>query len=196
MQKLKILFLVSAFGFFGFAAVSQTTWKADPAHSSVNFKVKHSGISLVTGKFEKFEGTLAGDSANFSDAKISFTVQTSSINTSVTPRDNHLRSADFFEVEKYPEMKFESTRMEKKAVDQYLLFGNLTIKNVTKPVVFEVTHGGHFKNDRGEKHGFQASYTIDRTDFNVSYDPTGAGIGKNVEINLYLQMVKQKAENP
>ena len=189
MKKLMTLFAVM---FFMTASMAQTNWKVDPMHSSLNFKIKHSGISMVTGKFDKYEGGLTTKGEDLSDAKFSFTVDVNSINTSVEPRDKHLRSADFFEVEKYPSMKFESTKILKTGKkDHYLLFGNLTIKDVTKEVVFDLKHGGNQKSDKGEKIGFKATTEIDRFDYNINYDPGAAGIGKEVEITVHLQFAKQ-----
>lgn len=189
----KLFFLLFAFVLMGSAASAQTTWKTDPYHSSVNFVIKHSGISFVPGKFEKFDGTMTASKADFTDAKINFTVDVNSINTSVEPRDNHLRSADFFEVAKYPEMKFVSTSFKKKRGSNYELKGNLTIKDVTKPVTFQVVYGGVSKDQKGnEKIGFWAFVNVNRLDYNVSYDPTGMGIAKDVDIRLYLQFAKSK----
>ena len=171
---------------------AQSTWKTDPYHSSVNFTIKHSGISLVPGEFDQFEGTLVYAKPDITDAKIDFTVETKSINTGVEMRDNHLRSADFFEVEKYPKMTFKSTKMELLKGNMYKLHGNLTIKDVTRPVVFDVTYGGSAKDQKGtDKVGFSASTSINRLDYNINYDPTGMGVAKTTDIVLYLQLVKQ-----
>src|SRR5690606_23803105 len=126
------------------------------------------------------------------DANFDFTIQTQSINTNVENRDNHLRSADFFEVEKYPTITFKSSKILATAKpNQYLLYGNLTIKDVTKPVVFDVTFGGIAKSDQGKKMGMKAKTTINRFDYNINYDPTAAGIGKDVTIIVHLQFAKQ-----
>lgn len=186
----KILLLAGA-ALFSLQTIAQTTWKVDPAHSSVNFTIKHMGINLVPGYFEKFDGSMRSDAKDFKDAKVEFTVQTASINTHVDMRDNHLRSADFFEVEKFPEMKFTSTKMVKSGKD-YKLHGNLTIKDVTKPVVFDVLYGGMAKDQKGgEKVGFMATATINRLDYNINYDPSGQGVAKNVEIKIYTELAKQ-----
>ena len=190
MKKSFLLFIAIAFA--SLQVMAQVTWTTDPAHSSVNFTIKHSGISLVPGKFEKFDGTLETNGDDFTNAHVVFSVDVSSVNTSVPRRDDHLRSADFFEVEKYPYMKFESTGFVKNPKkenenDTYTLNGNLTIKDVTRPVSFKVKHGGTLVNDRGKKHGFTAKTTIDRTDYNINYDPTGSGVAKDVNIVIYLQ---------
>ena len=191
MKKLFFLSFIALFTAAG--AFAQTTWKVDPFHTSVNFNIKHSGISFVPGKFEKFDGTMVSSKSDFTDAKINFTVDVNSINTSVEARDNHLRSADFFEVTKYPEMKFVSTSFKKKRGNNYELKGNLTIKDVTKSVTFHAVYGGSSKDQQGnDKIGFWAFLTLNRLDYNVNYDPTGMGIAKDVDLKIYLQFAKAK----
>lgn len=142
---MKKIFLFLALTAMSFQLFAQKNWAPDPMHSFVTFTIKHMGISFVTGKFDQFSGELVAAKEDFSDAKINFTVQTSSINTGVDMRNNHLKTADFFDAEKYPEMKFVSTSFKKKAGNQYTLTGKLTIKDVTKPVVLAVTYGGKTK---------------------------------------------------
>lgn len=171
---------------------AQTQWKVDPYHSSLNFNIGHSGISIVNGKFLEYEGSLTTEGEALKGAKFDFTVKVNSINTNVEQRDNHLRSADFFEVEKYPNMTFESSKIEAtKKKDHYLLHGKLTIKDVTKDVVFDVHYGGTVKSDKGEKLGMKAETTINRFDYNIKYDPTAAGIAKDVKIIVHLQFANQ-----
>jgi len=177
---------------FSVGTFAQTEWKVDPYHSSLNFNIAHSGISIVNGKFLDYEGTLTTVGEALEKAKFDFTVKVKSINTNVEKRDNHLRSADFFEVEKYPNMTFVSTKIEEaKKKDHYKLHGKLTIKDVTKDLVFDVHYGGTVKSDQGEKLGMKAETTINRLDYNVDYDPTGAGIAKDVELVIHLQFAKQ-----
>ena len=108
-------------------------------------------------------------------------------------RDNHLKSADFFDAEKFPAMKFESTSIKKLKGNTYQLKGKLTIKNVTKPITVTVVYGGKSKDQQGnEKLGFQTTFKINRLDYNVSYDPTGAGIAKDVDVAVYVEFVKNK----
>ncbi len=174
-----------------FALTAQSQYKVDPAHTSVNFKVKHSGITFVNGKFEKFDGGITGSLDQMEEAKVFFNVDVNSINTSVPMRDGHLRSADFFDVENYPAMTFESTRIEKVDEKKYKLHGKLQIKEVTRDATFDVTYGGVVKGENGaETAGFIAKSSINRLDYNVAYDPDGAGIGKEVIITLYLEFKK------
>ena len=189
MKKTMILFLLTV---ASFGSVAQTKWKVDPNHSSINFNIEHSGISIVNGKFLDYSGSLTTDGAALTNANFDFTVKVTSVNTSVDARDKHLRSADFFEVEKYPNMTFKSSKILATGhPDKYLLYGKLTIKDVTKDVIFDVHYGGNMKNDKGEKLGLKAETTINRMDYNVNYDPTGAGIAKDVKIIVHLQFAKQ-----
>lgn len=171
---------------------AQTQWQVDPYHSSLNFNISHSGISIVNGKFLEYAGKLTTDGEALENAKFDFTVQVNSINTNVDKRDDHLRSADFSHVEEYPTMTFTSKKMvAAKKPNEYLLYGDLTIKGVTKEVVFNVHYGGTVKNDQGEKLGMKAETTINRFDYKINFDPGATGVGKDVKIIVHLQFAKQ-----
>ena len=188
MKKAMYLLVMT---FVTIGSYAQTQWKVDPYHSSLNFNISHSGISIVNGKFLEYTGDLTTKGEALNDASFDFTVTVNSINTNVEDRDDHLRSKDFFEVEKYPEMTFESTRiLATGKPDHYLLHGNLTIKDVTKPVIFDVTYGGVAKSDQGEKLGMKAKTSINRFDYDINYDPAAAGVGKEVNIVVHLQFAK------
>ena len=190
MKKLFLFVLATSLSISTFA---QIKWTTDPMHSFVNFAVKHSGISFVDGSFKKFEGEIVATKADLTDAKITFSADVASINTSVEMRDNHLKSDDFFNAEKYPKMTFVSTSFKKVKNNVYTLAGKLTIRDVTKNVKFDVVYGGTAKDQQGNtKAGFLATTKINRLDYNVSYDPTGAGIAKDVHITLNLQFVQAK----
>jgi polyisoprenoid-binding protein YceI len=164
--------------FFTVSSFAHTQWKVDPYHSSLNFDISHSGISIVNRKFLEYTGNLTTNGEALNNANFDFTVKVKSINTNVEDRDNHLRSADFFDAEKYPEMTFKSTKiLAKGKPDEYLLYGKLTIKDVTKDVIFDVYYGGTAKSDQGEKLGLKAKTTINRFDYNIDFDPTAAGVG-------------------
>jgi len=189
---MKNLMTLVALTFLTVSSFAQTQWKVDPFHSSLNFNISHSGISIVNGKFLDYTGNLTTDGEALEDANFDFTVEVKSIDTNVEDRDNHLRSADFFDVEKYPEMTFESTKiLATGKPDEYLLYGKLTIKDVTKDVIFDVHYGGTAKSDQGEKLGLKAKTTIDRLDYNIDFDPTGTSVGKDVIIVVHLQFAKQ-----
>ena len=175
------------------SSFAQTQWKVDPYHSSLNFNISHSGISIVNGKFLEYTGNLTTNEEGLNNANFDFTVKVKSVNTNVEDRDNHLRSADFFEVEKYPNMTFKSTKiLATGKPNEYLLYGKLTIKDVTKDVIFDVHYGGVAKSDKGDKLGLKAETTIDRFDYNIDFDPTASGVGKDVKIIVHLQFAKQK----
>lgn len=168
--------------------MAQSNYKVDPAHASVNFKVKHNGITFVQGRFDKFDGAIIGSPDQLESTRVFFNVNVESINTGVPMRDNHLRSSDFFEVEKFPTMSFESTAIEKVDDHKYKLHGKLQIKDVTKDVTFDVMYGGLVKGENGvEVIGFTAKNKINRLDYNIAFDPDGAGIGKDIFITLFLE---------
>lgn len=190
IMKKVLTFLAVAFIAIG--SFAQTNWKIDSAHSSLNFDIAHSGISFVNGKFTDYTGEVTTYGEELDEATINFTVQIASINTNVEMRDNHLKSADFFDVETYPTMTFESTKiLATGKPDLYLLHGKLTIKDVTKDVIFDVHYGGTVESEEGEKIGIKATTVIDRFDFNIDYDPMALGIGKDVSITVHGQFVKQ-----
>lgn len=190
MKKLAFFLTAMAFTVSSFA---QKQWTADPFHSSLNFNIQHSGISMVNGKFLDYTGLLTTDGEALENAVFDFTVQVKSIHTNVEQRDNHLRSADFFEVEKYPTMTFKSVKIIKTGIpDYYLLYGKLTIKDVTKDVIFDLYSGGTSTSDQGEKIGMKAKAVINRFDYNINYDPSASGIGKDVHLVIHLQFVKNK----
>lgn len=185
MSLVAILFLTVA-------TFAQTQWKVDPNHSSLNFNISHSGISIVNGKFLEYTGNLTTTGEEPTSAKFDFNVKVNSIDTSVENRDQHLKSADFFEVEKFPDMTFKSEKiLATGKPNEYLLYGKLTIKDVTKDVIFDVHYGGTISNDQGEKLGLKAETTINRFDYNIDFDPAAAGVGKDVNIVVHAQFIKQ-----
>lgn len=186
LMKRGIIFSVIFTACFGLMA--QSNYKVDPAHASVNFKVKHNGITFVQGRFDKFDGAIIGSPQQLESARVFFNVEAESINTGIPMRDDHLRSADFFEVKRFPSMSFESTGIEKVEGDKYKLHGKLQIKDVSRDVVFDVTYGGLVKDEEGtEIVGFIAKSKINRLDYKIAYDPDGATIGKDIVITLFLE---------
>ncbi|GAA4799689.1 YceI family protein [Olivibacter ginsenosidimutans] len=172
-------------------------WKVDPSHSDVQFKVKHLVISTVIGNFNTFDGTIeTSNEHDFSAAKISFSVDAVSIDTHVKDRDEHLRSADFFDAATYPKLTFTSSSFVKESDEAYVLKGNLTIKGHTESTVFQVTFGGSAKDAYGNlKVGFEATGKISRKAFGLKWnDVTEAGsvvVADEVKIILNLQFIKQ-----
>lgn len=191
MKKIALLFIATLFSVATFA---QTKYNVDTYHSFLNFSVGHLGISFVDGKMDKYQGTLEMDKEDIATAKFNFTIDASSVNTGIEMRDDHLRSADFFETAKYQDIKFVSTSVKKAGKNNYKLNGNLTIKGITKPVTFDLVYGGLLKDDGqgNQKVGFQATTTVDRTAFNINYDPTGMGVAKDVKFIVNLEFTKAK----
>jgi len=191
MKKLSIVIAL-----FSVALVqAQTTWNIDPSHSSIRFAVDHMVISEVEGIFSKYEGTVIATKADFSDAKINFTVDVNSVNTDNEKRDEHLRGADFFETEKYPKMTFVSTSVVKTGTGKYNLKGKLSLHGVTKEITLAMTYGGTTKDPWGNtKAGLKVTGVINRTDFGLKYNSVlEAGslmIGEEVTITAKVELVK------
>lgn len=174
---------------------TKTLWKVDPSHSEVQFKVKHLVISTVTGNFNSYEGKIEAEGDNFENAKAYFSADIDSISTNNEDRDNHLLSDDFFNAGEYPQMNFESTSFEKVGDNQYKVTGDLAIRDVTKEVELEAVHGGTVEDPYGNtKAGFEISGTINRKEFNLTWNAvTEAGnvvVGDDVKLQLNMQLIK------
>lgn len=168
MKKQALLFLSALL--LSVSAIAQTTWVEDPFHSKLSFTVTHLGIADVPGYFDDYDVTITSSKADFSDAVVELTAQTKSINTQVVPRDNHLRSADFFDAEKYPTMTFKSTSIRKLKGANYELTGDLTIHGTTRSVKVNMLYRGTTANpnaDGAPVAGIQITGTIKRSDFGV-----------------------------
>lgn len=173
----------------------KTTWKIDPTHSEVQFKVKHLVISTVTGHFKKFNGSLTAHSDDFNNGDVAFEVDTKSIDTNVADRDNHLKSDDFFATDTYPTLNFNG-KLNKVSEENYTLTGNLTIKETTKLVTLNVTYGGRMVDPYGqEKVGFEVTGKINRKEFGLNWNAvTEAGgivVGDEVKLLFNIQLVLQ-----
>ena len=173
-----------------------TTYKIDAMHSDVTFKVKHLMISTVTGSFANFDATLKAEQDDFSDAKITFNADIASITTGNEQRDGHLKAEDFFDAAKYPTLTFISTSFTKVDGSDYELAGNLTIKDVTKPVVLAVQYGGTMTDFYGQfKAGFDINGKISRSEFGLTWSAVtetgGIVVSDDVKLNLSIQMIKQ-----
>lgn len=174
----------------------QTKWVNDPTHSEILFKVKHLMITNVKGEFRNFEATIVSEGDDFSKAKVNASIKADSIFTNNDDRDAHLRSGDFFDAEKYPELRFEGTSFEKLDNENYRLKGILTIKDVSKEINLDVEYGGMMKDPYGnEKAGFSISGKINRTDWglnwNAALEAGGVMVSEEVRITGELQFVKQ-----
>lgn len=167
---MKKVTLFLAFLFVSVGVFAQTTWTADPYHSKLGFTVTHLGIADVPGHFSEYDVTITSSKEDFSDAVVELTVQTTSVDTRVDQRDDHLRSADFFNVEKFPTMTFKSTSIKKAGKNKYTLTGDLTLVGVTKPVTMTLEHRGTTENPNANGApvaGIQITGEIKRSDFNM-----------------------------
>lgn len=190
MKKFSLLVVTLLFSVATFA---QSAWKVDPMHSFLTFSVKHLGISFVEGKFDKYEGFFSGDiKDDHIQGNFKFIIDANSINTGVDMRDEHLRSADFFDATQHGSLTFESDKIEPVGKNDYKLYGKLTIKGVSHPVVFDLKYGGYLKDDGNglQRIGFQATTTIDRFEYKVDYDPSGKAIAKDVQLNVNLEFIQ------
>lgn len=186
------LFIVSA----GILSAQSTKWIQDASHSTVGFAVKHMLVSSVRGNFKDYKITVLSDKEDFSDAKIEVVINTSSVNTDNGDRDNHLRSDDFFNAEKYPTMVFKGKSMKKVGKNKYKLTGDLTIRDVTKTVTLDVEFGGKVKDPWGNtKTGFTISGDINRFDYGLKWSKAveagGLVVGENVHIACDVELAKQ-----
>jgi len=173
------------------------SWQVDKVHSTVRFNVSHLVISEVEGSFKVYEGKIESKKPDFTDAVINFKVDVNSIHTDNSMRDEHLKSPDFFNAKEYPNMSFKSTSFRKKSGNKYELTGDLTIRDVTKKVVFDVTYGGTIKDGYGNiKSGFKAVSSIDRFAYGLKWNALteagGATVGKEVGITLNLEFAQAK----
>jgi polyisoprenoid-binding protein YceI len=194
----KTVIALSALFLTAGAMAQSSTWKTDNVHSNVKFTVTHLVVSEVDGAFKSYNGTIVSSKPDFTDAQITFTVDVNSVDTDNDNRDKHLKSDDFFNAEKFPQMTFKSTSFKKVSGNKYELEGDLTIRDVTKRVKFDVTYGGTIKDPWGNtKAGFKAKGTVNRFDYNLKWNTLteagGAVVGKEVEITLNLEFVQQKA---
>ena len=170
----------------------EKTWIIDPVHSVIGFKVKHMVVTYFRGTFRKFDSTAITNGDNFTDAKIIFTADVRGIQTNNPQRETHLMSDDFFNAEKYPQIKFESTSFRRIEGDLWMLSGYLTIRDATKPVELVVTYGGKLHSSSGEDRiGFEAEGKVNRKDFGLKWDVLtelgGAVVGDEVSLLINVE---------
>lgn len=171
------------------------TYNLDPVHSAAEFSVKHLMVSNVKGRFHDLDAVLEIDEAEPGNSKVEATIRTASVDTGVEMRDNDLRSANFFESERYPTMSFRSTKVERVKDDDWRVSGDLTIRDVTRPVVFETEFLGKGPDFEGkERIGLSAETSISRKDFGLTYNAVletgGAVVGDKVKISLNVEAVR------
>lgn len=176
--------------------MSKSTWAIDPTHSEIGFKVKHMMFTNVSGKFNDYEAEFVSEDGAFEDSQISFSADVASIDTNNADRDNHLRSADFFDTEAFPKLTFASTSIEKKSESDYVIKGDLTIKGETKPVALEAEYSGLMTDPWGNtKAGLSINGKINRKDFgltwNAALESGGVLVGEEVKLVAELQLIKK-----
>jgi polyisoprenoid-binding protein YceI len=178
--------------------MATNNWNIDAVHSGINFSIRHMVVSKVRGRFAKYTGTVSIDDADLTRSVVEATIDASSIDTGTPQRDAHLRSPDFFDVEKFPELRFRSNRIEKLEDARYRVIGELTIRDVTREVSLDVEYGGRAKDPWGnERIGFVAHAALDRKDFGLQWNQAleagGVLVGDRVDIELEVQAVKAEA---
>ena len=177
-------------------AVGTTTWNIDASHSQAEFAVRHMMISTVKGQFNKLEGAIEVDNENPLATTVSASIDVASVDTRDGTRDNHLRSDDFFNAEKFPKITFVSKRIERVDGEHYSLVGDLTIRDVTREVVLDTEFEGQVQDPWGnQRAGFTATTQINRKDFNVSFNAAletgGLVVSDKVKITLHVEAVRQ-----
>lgn len=170
-----------------------TKFNLDAAHSTIDFSVKHMMVSKVKGSFTNFTADIDANVEDLTGATISFDIEVKSLNSNNADRDNHLRSGDFFDVENFPSIKFVATDIKKTDADEYNVTGDLTIKDVTKPVTFELEYGGKGTNPWGQEVvAFSADTKINRKEFGLTWNQAletgGVLVGEDIKITVELEL--------
>lgn len=196
IKKTSFAVLFTALSVFTVNAQNATMWKVDKAHTSVNFSVNHF-FSAVTGKFTSFEGNINFDPANLQGSSVNFTIPVKSVNTDDSKRDKHLQSADFFDAKSYPNMTFASTRFEKKSDKDYVAYGKLTIRNVSKDIALPFKITGEMEHPMMKGTiilGLASTIKINRNDYGVGTGSwaTTMVVGDNVDININMELNRMK----
>ena len=176
--------------------MSTQRWEIDSSHSSVHFSVRHLMIAKVRGSFARWSGTVQVPDGDFSKATVAVTIDASSIETGVADRDGHLKSADFFDVAQYPELRFVGNRVQPRSGDEIDVVGDLTIKDITREVVLHVEQHGQAKDPWGNvRVAFTAKTSIDRKDFGLTWNQVletgGVMVGDRVDIEAEIEAVRQ-----
>jgi polyisoprenoid-binding protein YceI len=179
--------------------MNTNNWNIDAAHSGINFSVRHMVVSKVRGRFAKYTGELRLDESDLTSSTLTVEIDATSIDTGVTQRDDHLRSEDFLDAQKYPVLRYESRRIEKVSDERYRVDGDLTIRGVTRNVRLDVEYGGRAVDPWGnERVGFTARAAIDRKDFGLAWNQVleagGVLVGERIDIDIELEAVKAAAE--
>lgn len=193
---MKILFVLLTC-FVSLGGFAQQKWTIDVSHSNIQFTVSHMVVAEVTGRFTDFTGTVIGSKEDFTDARAEVTIQVSSINTDNIKRDEHLRSSDFFDAAKFPEIKFISKSVAKEKENVYTIAGDLTMKGITKPITLEAVYRGQVKDPwGGTRAGWKARASLDRFDYGLTWNKLietgGLVVGRTVQMEFNVELVKQQ----
>jgi len=175
---------------------SLTTWAIDPVHSIAEFGIKHMMIATVKGRFGALSGMVRFDGADPTTGSVEVSIEVASITTNEAQRDGHLRSPDFFHAEQHPTMTFRSTRVEQVEGDAYRVHGELTIRDVTKPITLDMTYEGQITDPYGKRRaGFAAETTLNRGDYGLTFNQVletgGVMVGDKVKVALHIEAVRQ-----
>jgi polyisoprenoid-binding protein YceI len=178
--------------------MATTTWNIDPTHTGIHFSVRHMVVAKVRGSFKAFSGTVQLDPQSPAGASVSARIEAASIDTGVEQRDGHLKSPDFFDVAKFPALTFQSTKVEPAGGSNLRVTGNLTIRDITRPIVLEVEQLGVAKDPWGQQRAaFEAKTSIDRREFGLTWNQAleagGVLVGDKIEISLEVQAVQAQA---
>lgn len=188
----KLMTLAAAF-VLSLSVFAQSTWTIDKSHSRVGFVVTHMVVAEVEGYFKDFDASITSPSDDFNGAEISFSAKVASINTDNERRDNHLRSDDFFNAEQFPEIKFVGKLV--KEGGKYLLKGDFTMRDITKPATFDVKYGGSIDTGRGTKAGFRITGTVNRLEYGLKWSNRLASgelaVADEVTINCRIELDKK-----
>lgn len=190
----KVLVIAAAFLVVTAFKTLNGVWKSDPPHSRLGFTVTHLGIADISGRFNDFSVTVTSEKSDFSDAKFELSGKITSIDTGVEARDNHLKTAEFFDAEKYPTIAFKSTSLKKSGKGKYKMTGDLTLHGVTKAVAMEVLYRGTTENPMNKKQtaGFLITGTLKRTDFGIGSQFPSAMISDLVEFRADAELIQDE----
>lgn len=180
--------------------MKNNNWNIDAAHSGIHFSVRHMVVSKVRGRFAKYSGSIAIDDDDLTRSVVDVTIDAASLDTGVADRDTHLRSADFFDVEKFPALTFRSKQIEKVGSMKYRVIGDLTIRDVSREVSLDVEYGGRADDPWGnERVGFVAKTSLDRKDFGLTWNQVletgGLIVGDRIDIDLDVEAVRNAAQS-
>ena len=193
MKKVILSFTMAALSVGLYAQAP--AWKVDNSHTAINFSIPHMVISEVTGNFKDFTINVTSSKPDFTDLTVDASIKVASINTDNTQRDTHLKSDDFFNAEKYPNITFKSTAVEKTGDKNYKIIGNLTIRDITKKVTFDAVYNGTVKSPWGQTVAvWKATTVINRFDYNLKWNKTietgGLVAGDQVTINMNIELTR------